>query len=285
MILNKAITSIDYCAGIVTYNPNIERLNQNVNELLKEFSQIVIVDNGSENFETFKKDISKNELIAFIRNDKNEGIAKALNQIFVWAKQNKYAWVLTMDQDSICSNGYLKEMIPYLEKKSTGIICPKIIYEGIDLVQESTGDFGLVDACMTSGSLTSVSAWEICGGFDEWMFIDLVDNDFCMRLKLKNYIIVRVNSAILYHHLGNQKTVKLPFKRKIITFNHSTFRNYYYVRNSLYFIRKYRRHSRTIHLILVLIYWESIKLIFEKHRIKTFYSILRGIKDGLFAKI
>jgi len=40
MILEKKISSIEFCAGIVTYNPNVERLKQIVNELLKKFSKL-----------------------------------------------------------------------------------------------------------------------------------------------------------------------------------------------------------------------------------------------------
>lgn len=34
------------------------------------------------------------------------------------------------------------------------------------------------DECITSGSLTSVEAWQKIGGFDEWLEIDGVDFDF-----------------------------------------------------------------------------------------------------------
>lgn len=37
-----------YLAGIVTFNPNIERLDQNIRAIYPQVSHIYIVDNGSK---------------------------------------------------------------------------------------------------------------------------------------------------------------------------------------------------------------------------------------------
>ena len=39
----------DVLAGIVTYNPDIKRLNENIIALLKQVKHVYIVDNGSHN--------------------------------------------------------------------------------------------------------------------------------------------------------------------------------------------------------------------------------------------
>ena len=36
-------------AGIVTYNPNMKRLIENVNAILPQVEQVILVDNGSAN--------------------------------------------------------------------------------------------------------------------------------------------------------------------------------------------------------------------------------------------
>ena len=47
-----------------------------------------------------------------------------------------------------------------------------------------------------------IDAWEQIGKFDEWLFIDLVDNEFCKRLIVSGYTILRLNerSHILLFH-------------------------------------------------------------------------------------
>lgn len=279
------LTHIPVCAGIVTYNPDIDKLMMNFYAIKPQVDAVVIVDNGSSNIHELRNVFHSKEKVFLIENCKNEGIAKGLNQIFSWAKSHGFSWVLTLDQDTVCSDSFLNAYMPYINMDKIGIICPKVIYEGTELVQEANGEYSFIDACMTSGSLTSVTSWNVCDGFDEWMFIDLVDNDFCMRLKMNDYKILRINAAVMSHQVGNQETIELPFGKKIVIFNHSPFRNYYYVRNSIYYIRKYRTFSNIVRLIAVLLYWESKKIFFERNKIRTIYSMLQGLKDGLKVRL
>jgi GT2 family glycosyltransferase len=59
-----------------------------------------------------------------------------------------------------------------------------------------------VDFCITSASCTNLNAWKNVGGFDEWLFIDLVDNDFCKRIIVSGYKILRINSLVLDQEFG-----------------------------------------------------------------------------------
>ena len=65
--------------GIVTFNPDLGRLKDNINAVLVQVKHILIVDNGSDNFEEVNCLFSDD--ITIIKNVKNEGIAKALRQI------------------------------------------------------------------------------------------------------------------------------------------------------------------------------------------------------------
>src|SRR5699024_6976157 len=56
--------------------------------------------------------------------------------------------------------------------------------------------------CITSASCTSIKAWEKIGGFDDWLFIDLVDNEFCKRLVASGYKILRLNHLVLDQEFG-----------------------------------------------------------------------------------
>ena len=46
-----------------------------------------------------------------------------------------------------------------------------------------------------------VSAIQIIGAFDESLFIDRVDTDFCLRARRKGMVIIQ-SPAVLFHSLG-----------------------------------------------------------------------------------
>ena len=95
--------------GIITYNPNIERLNENINAVI-DGAEIIIVDNNSENINDIEYIINKYPNIKIIKNSKNLGIAKALNQAMEYGYMNSYDWMLTLDQDSVCPFDYISKM-------------------------------------------------------------------------------------------------------------------------------------------------------------------------------
>ena len=107
------------CAGIVLYNPDIDRLIENIDSINMQVKEIVLVDNASKNTQEIQDMIlSKYPEIVYIRNKINEGIAKALNQILNYSEKNGYEAFLTLDQDSICNSE--------LVEKYLRINCPQI---------------------------------------------------------------------------------------------------------------------------------------------------------------
>lgn len=80
-------------AGIVLYNPNLERLSQNIVACATQVNEIICIDNGSRNIAEVEELISRLQelkspqaapFIKIIKNDENLGIAKALNQILYY---------------------------------------------------------------------------------------------------------------------------------------------------------------------------------------------------------
>ena len=89
-------------AGIVTFNPEINCLDNNISSIYNQVDEIYIVDNGSDNWEEIKKLINNYKKIMIKRLYINQGIAKALNELCSMAIVNGYDWILTLDQDTIC---------------------------------------------------------------------------------------------------------------------------------------------------------------------------------------
>ena len=66
------------------------------------------MDNGSDNIKNIEDCVLNNwKNITIIKNGKNEGIAKALNQMFEFAIEQQYEYVLTLDQDSVCPDNII----------------------------------------------------------------------------------------------------------------------------------------------------------------------------------
>lgn len=268
------------CAGIVLYNPDIERLKENIYGIYDQVDLIILVDNNSENIEDVQKEVCKHENIKLIKNEINLGIASALNQIMEFGEKNNFNWVLTLDQDSICPKNLIAEYNKYIDINDVAIICPKIIDINRPIKEdECIVDYKFIDKCITSASLTNVEIWKKISGFDEKMFIDMVDFDYCRRVTLNNFKILRVNNVSILHEIGNitqHKILGLSF----IAHNHSSFRKYYIARNIIYFERKHKLHKTKLIEYLRILKLMLISILFEKNKIEKIKMILKGTIDG-----
>lgn len=266
--------------GVVLFNPNIKRLEKNISSLLKQSSLVLLVDNGSENIDLVKNIYCENRKIFIIELNQNKGIATALNVIMNFFADHNYDWVLTFDQDSLPPENLLESYIPYLSVDHVGIISPVIwdLSENFEDTVHGNSNYDDIKNCITSGSLTKVSVWKTVGEYDDSMFIDLVDFDFCQRVILNKYRIIRVNKAILRQEIGNTKQIVI-LGRRIPVDNHSSFRKYYQARNQIYFQKKYGQLSNinTSRELFKLIFKT---IMFEHSKIKKLISIRKGIRDG-----
>ena len=63
-------------AGIVLYNPDIERLKENVDNIINQVSRVILVNNGSENTEEIEQylDGLEKQKIIYKNLNKNKGI-------------------------------------------------------------------------------------------------------------------------------------------------------------------------------------------------------------------
>lgn len=286
-------------AGIVVYNPQKERFEKNICRLKEQVKDIYIFDNSESS-------VSEYEGVTYITEHRNCGIAYALNQIMEKAKADGYKWLITMDQDSLIPDVMLdgfKENIKTHEK--IGIVCPQVIDKRrAYLHAEDTTIEEYVDFCITSASCTSIEAWEKCGKFDEWMFIDLVDNDFCKRMTLSGYKILKLNKWILDQEFGkiipkgpkeqrfwisvskilhNQNFAKFSYKKYV-----SPVRVYYTNRNIIYLNKKMKKYGTIGYenynckgYLGYIISFMIPSILRAQDRGKVIRATFKGIKDGL----
>lgn len=268
-----------FCAGIVTYEPDVVRLKKNLSRVARQVDGVYIVDNHSSIANEIRQLLFAYDNVELIENDRNYGIAKALNQMCEIAVERGYSWILTLDQDTVVSESMIELFKPYTDDLMNGIICPAVYYEGWGKKPEGIKNTQYVYACMTSASLTQIEAWRRVGGFRENYFIDYVDNEFCMKLGLNHYKILRVNAVQISHQLGESGTKKV-MGFKIRYSRHSPLRLYYMARNNYAFIREYRAHLSVFKEILKMNYVLAQGILFSDKRKEAIRFVKRGISDA-----
>jgi rhamnosyltransferase len=282
---------------IVTFHPG-EDVANNLRAVAAECDHVVVVDNGSE--AEALSCISGLTNVEVIRLPVNRGIATALNMGFERAAELGAAEVLAFDQDSRPEPGFLGALRRMAAKmgKQWGVVGPRIREELRGLHyrwlaphprlpflfrRRTCGPDGLRDVTMviTSGSLVAVDAWQEVGRFDDELFIDAVDTDFCLRVRAVGRSVGVSPDAILHHRLGNRRNVSLPGPLGRPTF-HPPLRHYYIARNRW---RLFRRHWRQVHwtvfeccsAILTL----GRVLLTEDRKPAKLYAMVAGTWDGL----
>ena len=283
------IKKISICAVIVSYEPS-QSITRLINSIKPQVDEVIIIDNSSQSNQS--KEILKsleNQQIKVIYNDKNYGIAKALNRGVIYAVSKEYKWVLTLDQDSefyqdtyhLLLAGYEK----FKNKEEVMLIAPKAV-ERISIQTESkqlpnTENIHWKKSMLnlTSGSLIKTEAFNHIGFFEEKLFIEQVDNDFCYRLCKKGYVIKIAENITFIHELGNASK-KLFFTLR----NHNPKRKYYLARNSVYIFKQhffYAPYTTTRYLLGgTILGWLKI-LLFEQNKTSKIGSGIKGFVDGI----
>lgn len=103
---------------------------KNIETYRKKLDLLVVVDNSDKPNNFVLDKLVKLNNIKIISMHGNQGIAFALNQILNWAKSQRYSWVLTMDQDSICSVNMIDEYLKYINDQKIALICPFVLNNG-----------------------------------------------------------------------------------------------------------------------------------------------------------
>lgn len=278
-------------AIIVTYNVGNDFLNR-IDTLKDKVNEIVVVDNGSNN-ETLKiLDSIKDKIVLFKLNE-NKGIAYALNRGIEYTIDKGYQWILTLDHDSMVEAKMISNMIETYEgidsetKEKIVMITPVHIeeknYSNQYVIKDKSWEYVLTE--ITSGALTKASYYKE-NLYDENLFIDLVDHDFCLNINRQGYKIIQVKSAVLIHNLGDSIKKKM-LGVTVTPTNHSSVRRYYMSRNRFYIWNKYKNEfPQWVSKDKKRFVSELIKVIlFEEKKTEKIKMTIRGIKDFKNGKV
>lgn len=280
-------TNMHICAGIITYNPTLTDVSTCLEALCNQVERVIIVDNASKNVKSLQEVVSKYANVTLVKNSQNIGFAKALTQVFEWAKSQGFNWVLTLNDDSVVPSNMISEYKKILENQGNlvnqknaknskiAIVC-SLLKNRLDgtILHSKCHE----DECITSGSLTSVEAWAKIGGFDEWLEIDGVDFDFSRRLVRAGWKIVECQNVIMEHQIGKARSINLIIKHPIV-WNHNANRKYYIARNMQVVDYKMGTYSYAKSLRAVVRDMIFVAL-WEKNKFAKIRAMIRGFKDG-----
>lgn len=260
------------CAVFVIYNPS-EDFYKNIVVIQEQVECVVVIDNGSgEQLSVLENHIGKT-FIGIINNNHN-GIAGALNKGLLYAEQHGYVYLLTMDQDSYLPLHGVETMLNIMERDGLASIGPNFSDE-MECDNEISEHLFLI----TSGNLVKTLAARKVGGYDEKLFIDSVDLDFCLKLKLNNFKFAMANKVFMRHELGEEIEGKFLFFKKKLNY-HNAFRQYYIFRNLYVMIYRYKKYFPVLAFklrIAVIMKWFEVKAFYPKVGKK---EILIRIKNG-----
>jgi rhamnosyltransferase len=138
---------------------------------------------------------------------------------------------------------------------------------------------------ITSGCLTRIAAWAQLGGFDETLFIDFVDTDYCLRAQRAGWTIAVSAQAQLQHSLGKRSVCQIAGIELRPT-NHGPLRRYYIARNRIRMICRHGVHVP--HWLVFEVCWTLYNLfrvlVAEKDLWRKFRAEIWGAWHGLRGK-
>jgi GT2 family glycosyltransferase len=210
--------------------------------------EVLFVDNastdGSIEFVIRKYSVEKN--LRIIRNAKNVGFAEGNN---VGIKKAKGEYIALLNNDTIVTSGWLKELIKVIQHPQAGAVQSKLLLmDSPDLLDcagglldyycyhfergrgEKSAKYTKVDEIFYAKGaavLFKVEVLEKTYLFDRDVFMYFDETDLCWRIRLNGYKVFFAPESIIYHASGLTAS-KMPTKTKM----------YFHTRNHLLVLLK-----------------------------------------------
>jgi rhamnosyltransferase len=239
----------------VTFNPHAQRLAQQVAALGGQVDEIIVIDNGS--MPALGVPESEAAPVRFIPLGDNVGVAAAFNIGIREARKAGADFVLLLDHDSVPTPGMVGALVEGYARCQSNSVAPvaaagprvvdardKRPYPFVRLgwlrnhhIQcgDTAQDAVPCDFLISSGTLVRVEHFDRVGPFDEALFVDSVDLEWCCRARKLGFALFGVCSARLDHWLGDHRREVVGGIALVV---HSPQRLYYMTRNRFLLYRR-----------------------------------------------
>ncbi len=276
-------------AAIVTYEPDLLRLSENLRAVSPQVDKAYIYDNGSSNREGIEA-LLEDALspISLYASGQNDGMAIALNRLAGMARSEGYEQLLLLDQDSVVDDDMIQLLLE-VTADDVAIVAPVIVdrckgevFVGVDEITEE-------HAVITSGALLNLAIHKNLGGYDERLFVDHVDYEYCYNAVMHGYRILKQHKTSLLHEYGRlELAVRIPRRdangkwqlRPYYRTNHALFRRKDIARSAAIVMDKY--HYTSLYPNIKHYYGKFMlkTLLFEKSRVQIVRATAAGWREG-----
>lgn len=291
-------TAADVVAVAVTYRPDEAAIGEVLARAAAQVGSLVVLDNDTPLVDGahWSDRVALPAGVDLQRESSNIGLGAAYNRAAAIASERGARFVMLLDQDSLLDEGCVAVLLRHAELRAQrgplGAVGPTFV-DGrsgerapfvrfgfplnTKLHAPAGGDVG-VDFLISSGSLIPLTALEMAGGFDEGLFIDSVDMEWCFRARAAGLQLVGVADARMLHTIGDE-LVRLPGGGAM--FVHSPLRLYMMTRNR---VALWRRPATprvwTAQDVPRMLFKLGRMTAFATPRIRNAQAMLRGARDG-----
>ncbi|WP_405217622.1 glycosyltransferase family 2 protein [Agrococcus sp. Ld7] len=293
-----ASTSADVVAVAVTYRPDEATIVDVLRRAAAQVPALVVLDNDSPLVDGthWSERVALPPGVELVREALNIGLGAAYNRAVTLARERDARYVLLLDQDSLLEAGCVEALLHHAARRAArgplGAVGPTFV-DGRSGERAPFVRFGFplnhkvhapaggdvdVDFLISSGSLIPLSAIEAAGGFDEGLFIDSVDMEWCFRAKAAGLQLAGVADARMLHTIGDD-LVRLPGGGSM--FVHSPLRLYMMTRNRVALWRRADTPRVWTAQDVPRMLFKLLRMTaFAAPRIPNARAMLRGARDG-----
>lgn len=297
-LVPMASTPADVVAVAVTFRPDEATIEDVLRRAAAQVGALVVLDNDSPTVDGvhWSERVAIPAGVEVVRAASNGGLGAAYNRAVAIAGERGARYALLLDQDSQLDEGCVDALLRHADRRAAhgplGAVGPTFIDSrngerapfvrfgfplNTKLHAPAGGDVD-VDFLISSGSLIPLTAVEAAGPFDEGLFIDSVDMEWCFRAKAAGLALVGVADARMLHTIGDE-LVRLPGGGTM--FVHSPLRLYMMTRNR---VALWRRHGTptvwTAQDVPRMLFKLGRMTAFAAPRIRNARAMLRGVRDG-----
>ena len=209
----------------------------------------------------------------------NPGLSKPYNEACNYAEDNKFDWLLLLDQDTSLPTNFLDVYFSEAEnERGYNMFAPKVKVDGLGYISPclflhkrgrfmkevrigklSTQDYSVIN----SGLLINVQSYKACGGYNERVYLDYNDHDFFNRFKKYNSYIFVLDTELIQDFTCLSKDKSVLIRRFTVlcecikAIEHESFLD-----RVDYFFVVFRR---AVHLMALMKSTEFIKILYSKY--------------------
>lgn len=233
-------------AIIICFHPDPVKLGRLITTIAPSVERVILFDNGGLDLASLPAIGGK--LSVETRGGVNLGVATGLNLSAKAAFDKGDRYAVSFDQDSLPEPNMIEVLMSELRDarcrsmrvaaigpQTIDVRCgslrrsPFVRTDGRNSVNWKGEGTEVVSLLITSGCLFDLHAWKEVP-FDDRLFIDYVDFNWCWRLSQRGYVLLGTTRATLRHELS----AGLRDAGRITLTKYGATRRYYQSRNALY---------------------------------------------------